>query len=70
MKREYGYVVTLWTNAPPRGRVWIDKDVEWSIVKKRECQIDRQLSPECQNSSVAIYVGSIWKQKWTRERGN
>jgi len=49
MKREYGYVVTLWTNAPPRGRVWIDKDVEWSIVKKRECQIDRQLSPECQN---------------------
>ena len=61
MKREYGYVVTFWANVPPHGRVWINKDVDWSIGSEEEGM---------SNSSVAIYVGSIWKRKWARERGN
>jgi len=48
MKREYGYVVTFWTNVPPHGRVWINKDVDWSIGSEEEGM---------SNSSVAIYVG-------------
>jgi hypothetical protein len=36
MKRKYGYVVTFWPNVPPHGRVWINKDVDWSIDSEEE----------------------------------
>ena len=71
MRREYGYVVTFWTNVPPHGRVWINKDVDWSIGSEEEGMSNRPaVVAEMSNSSVAIYVGSIWKRKWAREHGN
>ena len=63
MTREYGYVVTFWTNVPPHGRVWINKDVDWSIDSEEEGMSNRPaVVAEMSNSSVAIYVGSIWKR--------
>jgi len=71
MTREYGYVVTFWTNVPPHARVWINKDVDWSIGSEEEGMPNRPaVVAEMSNSLVAIYVGLIWKRKWAREHGN
>jgi len=42
MTREYGYVVTFWANVPPHGRVWINKDVDWSIGSEEEGMSNRR----------------------------
>ena len=42
MTRESGYVVTFWTNVPPHGRVWINKDVYWSISSEEEGMSNRR----------------------------
>tara|TARA_B100000586_G_scaffold237072_1_gene188195 strand:+ start:424 stop:669 length:246 start_codon:yes stop_codon:yes gene_type:complete len=42
VKREYGYVVTFWANVPPHGRVWINKDVDWSIDSEEEGMSNRR----------------------------
>ena len=71
MKRKYGYVVTFWANVPPHGRVWINKDVDWSIDSEEEGMSNRPaVVAEMSKEFGAIYVGSIWKRKWARERGN